>query len=250
MTPPRVIRLDLAYDGTDFRGFNIQPESRTIQGVLEAAWSQTIGETVRFTPAGRTDTGVHAAGQVVSVRTSCLWSAAQIQRALNASLSDDVAILAAQDDVDGFDARRSARMRHYRYTIWNGTVPHVLQRRFSWHVPQPLDQLRMRLASAQLVGRHDFRFFAARLARSSVQSTWRTVSHAAWSQNDDGFLFFDISADGFLRRMVRGVVGTLVAVGKGRLSLDDVYLRLQGSITSGQADFAPPHGLSLTRVDY
>ncbi|HEX3247592.1 MAG TPA: tRNA pseudouridine(38-40) synthase TruA [Chloroflexota bacterium] len=250
MLPSRVVRLNLAYEGTKFQGFNVQPQRRTVQGVLEAAWYQVMGETIRVTAAGRTDTGVHAAGQVGSVRTSCQRPPAQIVRALNATLPEDVAVLSASDEPEWFDARRSARQRHYRYTIWAGPIRNVFWQRFSWHVPQALDISSMRQASECLLGTHDFRCFAARLARSSVESTRRTVSRMEWSRDDEGFVHLDIAADGFLRRMVRGIVGSLVAVGRGRQGAGDVAARLEGVYVTGRGDFAPPHGLSLTRIDY
>src|SRR5262245_29340954 len=130
MQPSRVVRLNLAYDGTRFQGFNVQPGRRTVQGVLEAAWLQVIGETIRITAAGRTDTGVHATGQVGSVRTSSQRPLAQILRGLNATLPSDVAVLSAGDEPEWFDARRSARQRHYRYTLWNGPVRNVFAGRY------------------------------------------------------------------------------------------------------------------------
>jgi tRNA pseudouridine38-40 synthase len=250
MAPLRVIRLNLAYDGTKFQGFNVQPERRTVQGVLEAAWLQCVGESIRISPAGRTDTGVHASGQVGSVHTACRRPVAQITRGLNATLPADVAVLSASDEADGFDARRSALRRHYRYTLWTGSVRNVFWRRFSWHVPRELDLPSMRTASECLMGKHDFRCFAARLARSSVDSTVRTVERLECSRDDFGFVHLDVAADGFLRRMVRGIVGALVAVGLGRQTPDDVAARLHGSYVSGRGDHAPPHGLMLTRVDY
>jgi tRNA pseudouridine38-40 synthase len=250
MQTSRVVRLNLAYQGTQFQGFNVQPEARTVQGVLEAAWLQVFSEKIRITPAGRTDTGVHASGQVGSVRTTCDRPAEQITRALNATLPSDVAVLSARDESLGFDARRSARRRRYRYTIWTGQVRNVFWQPFSWHVPQPLDIDMMQRVSYRLLGKHDFRCFTARMARSSVDSTWRTVTLAEWSRDDDGFVYFDIAADGFLRRMVRGIVGSLVATGRGRLEPDDVIALLTGSQPARHSDHAPPHGLSLTHVDY
>jgi len=236
MQASRVVRLNLAYLGTRFQGFNVQPEARTVQGVLEAAWLQVLGEEIRITPAGRTDTGVHASGQVGSVRTTCDRPVEQITRALNAILPGDVAVLSGSDELSGFDARRSARQRRYRYTIWTGQVRNVFWGPFSWHVPQPLDIEIMQRVSDRLLGKHDFRCFAARMARSSVDSTWRTVTLVEWSRDDDGFVYFDIAADGFLRRMVRGIVGSLVATGRGRLEPDDLIALLAGSHPERHSD--------------
>jgi tRNA pseudouridine38-40 synthase len=171
-------------------------------------------------------------------------------RALNATLPGDVAVLSASDEPESFDARRSARLRHYRYTLWTGPVRNVFWQRFSWHVPRELDLASMRRASDCLLGAHDFRCFAARLARSSVESTVRSVERLEWACDGAGFIHMDIAADGFLRRMVRGIVGSLVAVGLGRQGLDDVLARLDGSYVSGRGDHAPARGLTLTRVDY
>lgn len=250
MLDQRVVRLDLAYDGTDFQGFNAQPGRRTVQSLLEESWRQITGEAVRVTPAGRTDTGVHALGQVVSVRTFCVMPADRLMRALNATLPMDVAVLAGSDQPPSFDARRSALRRAYRYTLWTDPVRNVRARRYSWHVPRRLDLLRMEQASSELLGEHDFRGFAARLARSSVTTTRRTVSLARWHRDDDGFLHFEVAANGFLRRMVRGLVGALVAVGHGRLDANEIRLRLQPGSEGAHIDHAPAHGLTLTHVDY
>jgi len=250
MDSARVIRLDLAYDGTRFQGFSVQPGQRTVQGELEAAWLQINDEAIRVTPAGRTDTGVHASGQVGSVRTVSARPVTELARALNATLPRDIAILAVSEASWRFDARRSAQRRHYRYTLWTGPVRNVFWQQYSWHVTGDLDFVTMQRVSSCLVGRHDFRGFGARLSRSAVESTERVVERLEWSRDGSGFVHLDITANGFIRRMVRGIVGSVVAVGLGRQAPEDVVARLRGVNVTGRVEHAPAHGLTLTQVDY
>src|SRR5262249_26322953 len=155
----RTLKLTVAYDGTDFAGWQVQEGKRTVQGALEAAWVKITGETVRATASGRTDAGVHALAQVASLRTKTHLTAEALQRALNASLSDDLVVLSAEDVRPGFHAIRDAVSKRYRYVIHDGQRADVFRRRYSWKVWQRLDEQTMQRAAQSLVGRHDFRSF-------------------------------------------------------------------------------------------
>lgn len=246
----RTIRLDLEYDGSAYAGFGLQPRRPTIQGEIERALAETLGERVRVTAAGRTDAGVHAAAQVVSFRTGSGLGVDALVRALNARLPEDVQVLAAADVPPDFDARRSALRRHYRYTIWRGDRRNLWWRRYCHHVPGPLDLAAMRAAAASLVGRHDFAAFASGLGEDpGVRSTVRTVEQAEWIE-DGLLLHFAIAADAFLRHMVRAIVGTLLWVGRGRLDPPAVAAILAGRDRRRAGPNAPACGLMLVGVDY
>lgn len=247
----RTIRLVLHYDGSGFQGFARQPNARTIQAELEAALAATLQHRVRVVAAGRTDAGAHAAGQVVSFRTGATMGPDVLRRALNARLPADIAVVEAEEAAPDFHARRSARRRWYRYTIWRGKHRNVWCGRFSFHQPDRLDLEGVRAASRLLTGRHDFRAFATGWGRdgSPGRSTRRTVYRAEWTEAGE-FLYFDICADGFLRQMVRGIVGTLLWVGRGKLSRDAVGELLSGGGRGQAGPNVPAHGLTLMGVDY
>ena len=247
----RTIALGLVYEGTRYHGFGVQPGQPTIQEVLEKALAACLGERIRVTAAGRTDAGVHATGQVVSFATGGRLQVDALIRAINAGLPEDVWVTWADDEVpDGFDARRSALRRHYRYCIWNRPDPDIWRRRWTWHVPDRLDERAMDRTAAGLVGRRDFGAFAGQLAREPAdRTTVRTVERAAWWR-DGPILNFEITADAFLRHMVRGLVGTLVLVGRGRLN----QAQFAGIVAAADRRLAGPNaprqGLTLVGVDY
>ncbi len=245
----RTLALWLDYDGTDYRGFGVQPRQRTVQGVLERALLDTVGEAVRVTGAARTDAGVHARGQVVSLRTQAGIRLDALPQACNARLPSDVVVTRALEMAPGFDARRAARRRSYRYAIWNAPLPCLWQRRFQHHVRKPLDLAAMTDATASLLGTHDFRPFAAELDRSADLATTRTVSRAEWSANGP-LLWFDITADSFLRHMVRVMVGTLLQVGRRVRDARDVEAILLGRERQLAGPNAPASGLSLMGVEF
>ncbi|MCC6176722.1 MAG: tRNA pseudouridine(38-40) synthase TruA [Chloroflexi bacterium] len=247
---PRTLRLTLAYEGTRYAGFSLQPGRTTIQEVVEGALTQCLGETIRVTAAGRTDAGVHASGQVVSFATRGRLAPAEVRRALNALLPEDVVVETAAAAPDWFDARRSATRRHYRYVIWNQPRRSLWWRRWAWHVPDPLDVPSMQEAASALLGRHDFASFASQAAREPAgHSTERVVEQAAW-WSEAGLLGFEITATAFLRHMVRGIVGTLVQVGRGQLSASALPSVLAARDRRRAGPNAPPHGLMLTGVEY
>ncbi len=224
----------------------MQAADRTVQGVLEEALAKLLGERISVTGAGRTDAGVHARGQTISFRTANPLPEGTIERGVNALLPEDVAIREVAEVSPDFHARRSATSRTYAYTIQNARLPRPLLRRTSWWVRDRLDLDAMRMASRHLVGRRDFSAFTMKVAGPRK----RTVRDASWSSDGDGLLRFEIEADAFLRGMVRGIVGTLAQVGRGRLEA----ARFADVVASARRDeggpSAPPHGLCLVRVTY
>jgi tRNA pseudouridine38-40 synthase len=246
----RTLALWLDYDGTDFHGWGLQPRARTVQGVLETALASVLNEPVRVTAAARTDTGVHAGGQVVSFRTASRLATDAVLRACNARLPDDVLVTAAREQPPGFDARRAARRRSYRYSVWNAPLPCLWRRRYLHHVADPLDVAEMDRASQRLVGTLDYRAFASELGpRERARGTTRTVTRAGW-EAAGALLTFDITASGFLRHMVRGVVGTLLRVGRRRLGVLEFDAILRGRDRRLAGPTAPAAGLALVGVDY
>jgi tRNA pseudouridine38-40 synthase len=247
---PRVIRMHLEYDGAAYRGFALQPGLLTIQQVLEQALANVLEHSVRVTAGGRTDAGVHAIGQVVSFETRARLPADAISRALNSRLPDDILAGPSQDTEPWFDARRCARRRHYRYSIWNADRPNLRWRRYSLHLPGRLDQAAMRQAAAILLGRHDFSSFIGHAAQESKpRSPLRTVERADCVRQGD-LLHFDSTADAFARHMVRNLVGTLLLVGRGKLTVDQFQDVMAARDRRAAGPTAPPHGLTLTGIDY
>ena len=253
----RTLKLTLAYDGTRLVGWQRQGEGDSVQGVLEDALVRFEGRRVTVHGAGRTDAGVHALGQVASVQVTFAHDVATLARALNAQLPEDVRVLSVEDAAPGFHARFSARAKTYRYCIRNGPVVSPFERAFVWHVPQPLDVESMRLAAGRLVGRHDFASF--RSVGTDVPDSVRTLHLSSlvesagavpWLGDAGRVLTYEITGDGFLRHMVRAIVGTLVEVGRGwrdPAQMDDL-LRSGDRARAGAT--APPQGLFLVRVVY
>lgn len=246
----RTVRLDLAYEGTRYHGFGLQPNRRTIQEVLEEALARSLGERVRVTAAGRTDAGVHASGQVVSFTTRGRLAPPELLRAANARLPDDVLVHGAADAPPDLDARRSAIRRHYRYLIWSQRLPSLWWRRWAWHLTDRPDLAAMQDAADRLVGTHDFAsFLGHRSQEPAGRTTVRTVERADWWQ-DGNLIGFEITANAFLRHMVRGIVGTLVEVGRGKLDPAQFGTIFEAGDRRQAGPNAPPHGLILTGVDY
>ena len=242
----RVVRLTLAYDGTGFHGWAKQREQRTVEGVLETALQRFLRDTPKLSVAGRTDAGVHARGQVVSFRAADV-DVARLQPGLNALLAPEVVVTDARVMPDGFHARHSATAREYRYRIETGPYPDPFTARFVWHRPGELSLPRMRAAARELVGEHDFASFC-RLP-SDGSGTVRNLQRLAISRSRD-LVDLTARANAFLHQMVRSLVGTLVAVGEGRIEPDRVPSILAAKDRSAAAQMAPPHGLTLERVQY
>jgi tRNA pseudouridine38-40 synthase len=243
-------RLTLAYDGTDFEGWQIQKRggARTVQGVLEQALGRLAGGApVRVASAGRTDAGVHALGQVVTFALARSWQPDELLRALNGLLPADVRVLQAGLAPAAFHARRSALSKHYRYTLDTARVQDPLRRRYAGHAPGPLDLPGMREAAAAFLGRHDFASLQS--SGGSVQTTVRGVTQSALRREAD-VLLYEVAADGFLRKMVRSMVGGLLAVGRGEWSVDALRRALLARDRSRWPAPAEARGLTLMRVVY
>jgi tRNA pseudouridine38-40 synthase len=243
----RTLKLVLEYDGFDYCGWQVQAETPTIQGVIEAALEQILREGVRIHGAGRTDAKVHALGQVASFRCSSEIPTTALQRALNSLLPRDVVVLDVQDVQADFHARFSALGKVYAYRIVNRPVRAPLRSRYAWHIPQALDLAAMRLAVGYLQGTHNFKSFQA--SGSEVKTTTRSLMQLTVTHERDEMVI-SCTADGFLRHMVRNIVGTLVEVGRGARSPADIQRILDGRDRQLAGATAPPQGLCLVQVLY
>jgi tRNA pseudouridine38-40 synthase len=240
------VRALVAYDGTNYSGFQRQANAPTIQAALEAALSQVTGDGAGILAAGRTDAGVHAVGQTIAFDTAWRHSLSDLQRALNAVLPDDIAVRSVAEAAPAFHPRYDARSRTYRYTLYISSIGCPLVRLYSLHVAVPLDLAAMQQAAQNLVGEHDFAAFGQPpQGRSAV----RQVLAAGWAGKLPE-LQFAIEANAFLYRMVRSIVGTLLEVGKGRMSVDEFVGVLISQDRGRAGPTAPSHGLCLMEVTY
>ena len=233
----------MAYDGTDYAGFQVQPNARTVQGELERAISKVCDEAVRVTGAGRTDAGVHASGQVIDFRTASALDGVTIGRGVNALLPEDIAVSALEPAAEDFHARFSATGRTYEYRIRHASERDPLERRRELHIAGPLDLAAMRDASTRLVGRKDFSSFAA--GPGGV----RSVRSARWCEQGSS-VRFEITADAFLRGMVRAIVGTLLWVGRGKIDALTFGKIIEANDRAMAGPSAPANGLCLIAVEY
>jgi tRNA pseudouridine38-40 synthase len=244
----RNFRLTLSYDGTDFHGWQTQPGLRTVQETVESALADLTGEErVRANASGRTDTGVHAVGQVVNFRSATRLAPDAILRALNARFPEDVIVREAALAPDAFDANRDAIRKRYRYVLHDGAVPDLFQRRYSHHSRYRLDAERMARAAACLRGTHDFRCFETEWPNRA--SSVRTITELTL-QRDGDWLRLDVEADGFLYNMVRAIVGTLMNVGRGYWPEEEVAAILASGDRARAGPTAPARGLFLMHVTY
>jgi tRNA pseudouridine38-40 synthase len=251
VAPRRTLKLTLAYDGTDFAGWQIQPNARTVQGSLREVLDRMAGEPVNLIGSGRTDTGVHALGQVASFETTSRHSCELIHRALNAELPDDIAVLSVEEAPAGFHAIRWARRKRYRYVIHDSNARDVFESRYCWQLAYCLDDAAIKRAAEALLGTHDFSSFES--GGPHRESSVRTVFaiDVARPYADRPFeLHLEIEADGFLYNMVRVIVGTLVPVGRGVQAEHWVRQVLEAQNRSAAGPTAPPQGLFLLWVQY
>lgn len=246
MNRERRYRAIVEYDGTDFLGYQIQASGRTVQGEIERSIAKVAGSAVRIDGAGRTDAGVHALGQVIAFNVVWKHTPAELHRALNATLPDDIVIRYLQIADSDFHPRFAAVSRSYRYTINNQPWPSVLQRRYAHHVKEKLDVKAMNEAGRLLIGSHDFAAFGK---PPQGENSVRNVMQAVWS-GDGPRLTFDITANAFLYRMVRTLVGTLIQIGLGQLAVDEIGRILEARDLTRSASPAPAHGLCLVKVTY
>jgi tRNA pseudouridine38-40 synthase len=243
---PRCFRATVAYDGTDYQGFQLQSSGRTIQGVLESALVQVTQSSVRVVGAGRTDSGVHARGQVIAFRSQWRHTVEDLQRALNAVLPADVVVLELALAAEGWHPRFSALRRHYRYTVLNEPWRSPLDRRYAHHVAKPLDLGSLQAGAEALIGVHDFAAFGQ---PTQGECTVREVYEARWRQDGHWFAF-DVVGNAFLRGMVRCMVGALLQVGVGFWPVERVAEVLESRNRGQAAPPAPACGLCLMRVEY
>lgn len=274
----RNLKLTLAYDGTDYVGWQIQANGLAIQQVLEEAISRLTGEEIRLLVAGRTDSGVHALGQVCSFQTNAPIPCLGFRSALQDILPEDILVREIEEVPLDFHATYSAKSKHYRYVVWNSQLPNPFVKRYAYHYHVALDVDVMHAAAQELIGTHDFRCFETRwpnkatsvrtVTRCSVtrQTGWPvfgyaepTRSHPYRSPKMDAvpvvaagheFIWIDIAADGFLYNMVRAVAGTLIRVGRGYWQPSDIRRIIQEQDRTLAGDTAPPQGLYMVSVDY
>ena len=243
----RTIKLILEYDGTNYAGWQIQPNGLSIQQVVEEALAKMLKEPVRVHSSGRTDAGVHARGMVAAFATVKGLPLRAFSDGLNSLLPPDIAVKEAHDMPEGFSPRFDATGKHYRYTIHRGARRSPLCRHYAWHVRGALNLAAMEQAARHMVGEHDFASF--RTAGCAARTTVRRIDSLDLVEEGE-LLHLDVKGSGFLRNMVRIMVGTLVDVGLGRRRADDVALLFEGVGVRAAGPTAPPQGLCLMEVYY
>lgn len=248
------VRAIIAYDGTDYSGFQRQANAPTVQAALEAALAQVSQERITILASGRTDAGVHAAGQVIAFDTAWRHGLGDLHRALNAVLPADIAVQVVEGAAPDFHPRYDARSRCYRYTLYNAPARWPLARRYSMYVAASLDVAAMDEAAKYLVGEHDFATFGQ---PPQGEVTVRRVLAAGWGKKPPfgcaqggHWLTFDIEANAFLYHMVRSVTGTLLQVGRGKMGVEEFIAVLASCNRHRAGPTAPPHGLCLMEVRY
>ncbi len=241
-------KITIEYDGTRYHGWQRQKDDATIQEEIEKTLLVLSRQTVTVTGSGRTDAGVHAFGQTANFRCDTDLTPEIIQRGLNSLLPDDIVIRKCREVADTFHARFDARSKIYHYRVYNHPIPPAIDRQYTWSIRKQLDFAAMRSAAGHLVGRHDFKAFEG--AGSPRAHTTRHVMAAELIETDGPLITFRIRADGFLRFMVRNIVGTLVDVGIGKTSTEAFLQILESRDRSRAGATAPAHGLFLMEVRY
>jgi tRNA pseudouridine38-40 synthase len=257
LTPSRNWKLTLAYDGTDYSGWQVQPRRRTVQGELADALEQITRERVLPQGSGRTDAGVHALGQVASFSLRANIPPENLQRALNRTLPAEIRVLAAEMVPDDFHARHSAVRKTYEYRIFRGEICPPFLARFAYPLVWPLDLGSMQTAAAQVIGEHDFTSFAAVEPELTQRQDpgftppcpVRVVTSSTWQQDGD-MLTYRVTGEGFLHHMVRNLVGTFIDVGRGHVAVDSIPQILAAKNRSAAGPTAPARGLFLVSVEY
>ena len=243
--PPRKLALILEYDGTRYQGFQYQPGAPTIQGEIEQALKKITGERIRIVGAGRTDTGVHARGQVVSFSSTTALTCQTLIEALNHYLRPDIAVTKAYEVSADFSARRDALSREYRYRILNRPVPSPLETNYAYFVPVELDVDALNQVCRSLVGKHDFASFTGPTGRSTVREVFR-----AEVSRQGEIVVFDMAANSFLNKQVRCTIGCMIRVGLGKLTAGAFRKILQAKKPGLAWPVVPGHGLYLMKVNY
>jgi tRNA pseudouridine38-40 synthase len=244
----RNIKLIIEYDGTNYHGWQIQTNALTIQEIIENKLSLITQEKVGLIASGRTDTGVHALAQVANFRTESNISIDALQKGLNSLLPPDIVIKGAKEVEDSFHARFSVKSKVYLFVILNAKIPSALYRNYSWFIPFELDIKKMRTAASGLMGRHDFSSF--RSSGSEDMSPIREVIDISLDKKGDRFIHVIIEADGFLKYMVRNIVGTLVDVGRKRIGIAEFNAIFESKDRTKAGPTAPSQGLFLKEVKY
>ena len=244
----RNIKLVLEYDGTAYHGWQVQKNAVSIQSILEKALFTLLREDVKATASGRTDAGVHAMNQPVTFKTGSSMETRRMLRGLNGILPEDIVVKSVEEISLDFDARRSSKKKTYRYVILNREAPSALDRERCWHIRPKLDLEMMRKAAEQLVGEHDFSSFRA--SGCGAKHAVRRVLEVAFEEKGNGYIHFEITAYAFLKQMVRNIVGTLVALGLGKMTMEEFRQLLEAKDRTKAGATAPPQGLFLLKVDY
>jgi tRNA pseudouridine38-40 synthase len=249
----RNLKLILSYDGTDFAGWQVQPDAPTVQGTLASAIGRITGEKVLPQGSGRTDAGVHALAQVVTFVTESSVPTRNFVKALNDGLPPAIRVLDVEEVAPDFHARKSAWGKIYRYRIFRGAICPPFLTRYVWHYPFPLDELAMMEAAQSVVGEHDFTSFAAvdpeRGLEGTPASNVRRIFSSQWQREGDEFVY-TVKGSGFLHHMVRNLVGTFILAGKGTLKPADLTRILAARDRSAAGATAPASGLYLVQVEY
>jgi tRNA pseudouridine38-40 synthase len=245
---PRNFKLTIEYDGSRYRGWQRQPNGPSVQSTIEDALQRMTHQAITLIGSGRTDAGVHALGQVANFKCDTRIEPDAFQNGLNSILPDEIVIQACREVSAEFHSRFNAKSKQYRYHILNRPLPAAIGRQFAWWIRQPLDLEAMREATHYLLGEHDFKAFEG--AGSPRSHTIRHIAQADLTRQPGHIVRFDIEADGFLRYMVRNIVGTLVAVGRGKIDAPRFKAILLSKDRNMAAATAPPHGLFLVKVNY
>lgn len=240
------IKLVIEYDGTDYAGWQQQKKQKTVLGTLKQAIEKAVNEKVKLHGAGRTDSGVHAIGQVADFKTKSTVPTSKLAHAINYFLPEDIVVKSARKVPDSFHSRYSAKSKTYRYTILNNTTDSVLNRNFHYRIIMNLDIEKMKKAANALIGKHDFSTFKS---KSSVINNVRTIKKLEIREKGK-YLYITVEANGFLYKMVRSIVGTLLDVGKGTMTITEFKRALKSRDRSLAGDSVLAKGLCLIRVKY